>query len=159
MNIFIENHRMVLKKMIEKKVDFMLIGGYAVNYYGYNRVTGDMDIWIKPTNNNKLLLLDAMAAMGFDEEGMNTIKNWDFTTAQLFNIFEKPQQTEFMTHISGVKYDEAKPTALQANIDGLAIPLIHIQSLIKNKKASGRLKDLTDAAELEKILHLKNNTQ
>lgn len=156
MNIFIENHRMVLKKMIEKKVDFMLIGGYAVNYYGYNRVTGDMDIWIKPTNNNKLLLLDAMAAMGFDEVGMNTIKNWDFTTAQIFNIFEKPQQTEFMTHISGVKYDEAKPTAIQANIDGLAIPLIHIQSLIKNKKASGRSKDLTDAEELEKILHLKN---
>ena len=158
MNIFIENHRMVLKKMIEKKVDFMLIGGYAVNYYGYNRVTGDLDIWIRPDNSNKLLLLDAIAAMDFDEEGINAIKSWDFTTAQIFNIFEKPQQTEFMTHISGVKYDEAKPTAIQANIDGLAIPLIHIQSLIKNKKASGRNKDLTDAEELEKILHLKNKS-
>ena len=156
MNIFIETHRMVLKKMIEKNVDFMLIGGYAVNYYGYNRVTGDMDIWIKPDNSNKLLLLDAMAAMDFDEEGINTIKSWDFTTAQIFNIFEKPQQTEFMTHISGIKYSETKQTAIQADIDGFAIPLIHIESLIKNKKASGRSKDLTDAEELEKILHLKN---
>ena len=100
-----------------------------------------------------------MAAMDFDEAGINTIKNWDFTTPQIFNIFEKPQQTEFMTHISGIKYEEAKLTAIEANVDGLTIPLIHIQSLIKNKKASGRLKDLTDAAELEKILHLKNNTQ
>ncbi len=159
MNIFIEDHRIVLKKLFEYKVDYMLIGGYAVNIYGYNRVTGDMDIWIKPDNNNKLLLLDAMAAMDFDEAGINTIKNWDFTTPQIFNIFEKPQQTEFMTHISGIKYEEAKLTGIEANVDGLTIPLIHIQSLIKNKKASGRLKDLTDAAELEKILHLKNNTQ
>lgn len=157
MNIFIENHRLVLKKLIETEVDFMLVGGYAVNYYGYNRVTGDMDIWIKPDNLNKLLLLDALAVLDFDEEGINTIKSWDFTTAQIFNIFEKPQQTEFMTHISGVKYNEAKLTAIHANIDGLAIPLIHIQSLITNKKATGRLKDLTDAAELEKILHLKIN--
>ena len=156
MNIFIEEFRNVLKKLLEYKVDYMLIGGYAVNIYGYNRVTGDMDIWIKPDNNNKLLLLDSMAAMGFDEEGINAIKSWDFTQAQIFNIFEKPQQTEFMTHISGIKYEEAKLTAIEVNVDGLTIPLIHIQSLIKNKKASGRLKDLTDAAELEKILHLKN---
>lgn len=59
MNIFIENHRMVLKKMTEKKVDLMLIGGYAENYYDFNRVTGNLDIWIRPDNNNKLLLSDA----------------------------------------------------------------------------------------------------
>ena len=140
MNIFIEDYRLVLKKLFEHKVDYMLIGGYAVNIYGYNRVTGDMDIWIKPDNNNKLLLLDAMAAMDFDEAGINTIKNWDFTTPQIFNIFEKPQQTEFMTHISGIKYEEAKLTAIEANVDGLPIPLIHIQNLIINKKASGRLR-------------------
>ena len=59
MNFFIENYGIVLKKMIEKKVDLMLIGGYAVNYYGYNRVTGNLNILIRLDKNNKLLLSDA----------------------------------------------------------------------------------------------------
>ena len=87
MNIFIDQHRQVLEMLIDNKVDFMLIGGYAVNFHGYNRTTADMDVWIQPGNQNKLLLLKALAALGFDDEGIATINGWDFENPQLFSIF------------------------------------------------------------------------
>ena len=155
MNIFIDNHRLVLEKMIETKVDFILIGGYAVNYHGYNRTTADMDVWIQPKNENKKLLLRALAELGFDHEGIATIDTWNFEKPQLFSIFEQPLQTEFMTHISGVQYEEAKALMIRADIDGITIPVIHFNNLIQNKKASGRPKDIADVEQLERIRLLK----
>ena len=55
-----------------------MIGGYAVNFHGYNRTTGDMDVWIKPDKANKLLLLDALFDLGFDGKGITIIKSLDF---------------------------------------------------------------------------------
>lgn len=156
MNIFFDAHKQVLQKLIEQKVDFILVGGYAVNYHGYNRTTGDMDIWLMPDNKNKLRLLQALILLGFDEAGINTIKGWDFEKPQLFSILEKPFQTEFITHISGVKYAEAINNIIKADIDGMTLQVIHVNNLIQNKKASARLKDLADVEYLEKILALRN---
>jgi hypothetical protein len=124
MNIFYDAHKLVLQKLLDKQVNFILVGGYAVNYYGYNRVTGEMDVWLQPDNSNKKLLLIALPELGFDEEGITIIDSWDFTKPQLFHIGEKPDLTDFMTHISGVKYDIAKRNSTLANIDGL-VPIHH----------------------------------
>lgn len=157
MNIFYNEHRLILKALLKYQVDFMLVGGYAVNYYGYNRVTGDMDIWLNSDNNNKELLLNALSDLGFDEEGIATIRSWDFTRPQKFHIGDEshPDKTEFMTHISGVKYQDAKKISVRADIDGFVLPIIHINSLLQNKKATGRSKDIVDAEYLEKIIELK----
>lgn len=158
MNIFYREHRNLLEALLKNNVDFILIGGYAVNYYGYNRVTGDMDIWIKPDNNNKELLLQALGSLGFDEEGIETIRTWDFTQAQKFRIGNdnSPDATEFMTHISGVNFSDAAIHKIETTIDGLPLPFIHINNLIINKKATGRTKDLADVEYLEKIMFLRN---
>lgn len=156
MNIFSEDNKLLLKKIADKKVDFMLVGGYAVIYHGYNRLTGDVDIWIKPNNDNKRLLLDALSELGFDDRGIVIINEWDFTKAQIFHIGKIPDKTEFMTYISGVKYDTAKPNAILANLDGIDVYIIHLNNLIENKKASGRLKDLADVEHLQKVFNLRN---
>ena len=156
MNIFLDAHRVVLQKLIEKNVDFILIGGYAVNFYGYNRTTADLDVWIQPDNTNKLLLLEALSSLDFDKEDMELIKTWNFEKPQKFHVFEKPFQTEFMTHISGIKYHEAKEVAIKTGIDGLLLPIIHINSLLQNKRSTGRSKDLADAEYLDKIITLRN---
>ncbi len=57
MNLFIEQHQDLLKKLLEAKVDFIIIGGYSVIFHGYKRTTGDIDIWLKPDNTNKEKLL------------------------------------------------------------------------------------------------------
>lgn len=155
MNLFLEAHQEVLKSLITSKVRFILVGGYAVNYYGYNRMTGDMDLWIEPDNDNKLLLLEAMRNLEFDEEGISTIGEWDFRQAQLFSILERPFQVEFMTDISGVKFEEAKRHAISVEIDEIVIPIIHFNDLITNKLTSGRSKDMVDVEQLRKIQHLR----
>jgi predicted nucleotidyltransferase len=156
MNILYKEHKLILQKILDKKVSFILVGGYAVNYYGYNRVTGDMDVWLQPDNNNKNLLITALQELDFDEEGLKVIEGWDFTNPQLFHIGQKPDLTDFMTHIAGVNFETAKANAIEANIDGLNLKIIHLNNLIENKKATGRLKDLADVEYLQKILHLKN---
>jgi hypothetical protein len=158
MNIYYEEHRLILTALIKHNVSFMLIGGYAVNYYGYNRSTGDMDIWIQPDNGNKEFMLTALSSLGFDEEGIATIRSWNFTQPQKFYIgnANRPDKTEFMTHISGIKYSEASSLKIVANMEGINLPLIHYSSLIQNKKSAGRLKDLADIEHLEKIMELKN---
>lgn len=161
MNIFFKEHHDILQALLLHHVNFMLIGGYAVNYYGYNRTTGDMDIWLQPTNENKELLLQALSALGFDEEGMEIIRQWDFTLPQKFHIGtdRQPDKTEFMTHISGVNYSLASENKILADMDGLKLPIIHYNNLIQNKKSTGRTKDTSDIEHLEKIMHLKNRNQ
>ncbi|MBS1622212.1 MAG: hypothetical protein JSS80_11315 [Bacteroidetes bacterium] len=161
MNIFYQEHRIILKTLLEHRVDFILIGGYAVNYYGYNRVTGDMDIWLAPDNDNKEMLLKALASLGFDEDGINTIRSWDFTKPQKFHIGsdKQPDKTEFMTNISGLGYEEGRKNRIIAELEGLILPLIHYNSLLKNKRASGRSKDIADIEHLEKITELKRKSK
>jgi len=157
MNILFDEHRLILKTLLNHHVDFILIGGYAVNYYGYNRSTGDMDLWLNPTNENKDLLIGALSELQFDEVGISTIRSWDFTTAQKFYIGERnrPDRTEFMTHISGLTYDAGRQNLSLADIDGLLLPIINFNNLIRNKESTGRLKDMADVEYLKKIMHLK----
>lgn len=156
MNIFFDEHKIILNTLNEYQVEFILVGGYAVIYHGYNRVTGDMDVWLKPDNQNKLNLLDALSSLGFDNEGISIIKGWDFTQTQTFYIGTVPERTDFMTSISGIKYEEAISSAIQTKIEGIPLTIIHIHHLIKNKISSGRTKDLADSEYLIKILNLKS---
>lgn len=151
MNIFFEEQREFLKLLLEKQVDFILVGGFAVIYYGHNRVTGDMDLWLEPTNENKEKFICALASLGFDDETLDEIKNRDFRKAQLFYFGDPPERTDFMTQISGVTYPACKSLALNATFEGLDLKVIHINHLIQNKKASGRLKDLADVEQLALI--------
>ena len=118
MNIFFKEHHEILAALLKHRVNFMLIGGYAVNYYGYHRTT----------------------------------------KAQKFHIGSnsQPDKTEFLTHISGVAFPNAFAQKTMADIDGFSLPVIHFNSLIQNKKSSGRTKDLADVEYLEKIIRLKN---
>lgn len=157
MYIFYKEHRIILEALLRNQVDFILVGGYAVNYYGYNRITGDMDIWIKPDNENKERLLQSLSSLGFDDEGISIIRSWDFTKPQKFHIGNDklPDKTEFMTHISGIKYAEADEKKIKAKLDNIELPIIYYHYLIQNKKATGRLKDSADVEYLEKIMLLK----
>jgi len=75
MNIFLESHKNLLERLIKANVKFLIIGGYAVNYYGYNRTTGDLDIWIKPDNFNKEKLIHVLEELGFSKDGLQTLKH------------------------------------------------------------------------------------
>ena len=65
MDIFFKEHRQLLRLLVKHNVSFILIGGYAVNYYGYERTTGDMDIWLELGNENKYRVMHALKAVSF----------------------------------------------------------------------------------------------
>lgn len=155
MNIFLDPHKHMLKQLIEFNVDFILVGGYAVNFHGYNRATGDMDIWLRPDNSNRQAFLELLKADGFDENSLNHVSQIDFTQAAAFHVGEKPLQIDFLTRLSGVIYDDAFQKKETLNLDDMKIPVIHIEDLIISKIATGRLRDKNDIEELQKIMQIR----
>lgn len=136
-----------LKLLNNHGVEYLLIGGYAVGYYGYPRATLDMDIWVKITNVDNIDKLNNC----LNEFGMSIKKSELsslFTEGKMLRMGEPPIRLEILSEISGVKFDECYKRHEIATIDGIKIKLISFEDLLKNKKASGRHKDLNDLENL-----------
>lgn len=132
--------------MNAKNADYLVIGGYAVNYHGYSRSTDDMDVWVAMTPENAQRVVGALREFGF---------NLPELSEKLFLLPDKiirmgipPVRIEISTTISGVDFAECQRRAITATLDGVPVPLISLADLRKNKQASGRDKDLVDLARL-----------
>lgn len=156
MNILIDEHHFILKCLNKEQVNYMLIGGYAVIYYGYERVTGDMDIWLEPSNANKIKFIKALSHFDIDEEGLNQIVQLDFTIPQVFYFGQKPKRIDFLTKVTGVQFEDAIKKVNIIQFDDLNVPIIHYNQLLASKTNTGRMKDLADIEELEKIKKQKD---
>ena len=153
MNIFIKEHLQLLKALINHNVSFLIIGGYAVIHYGYERTTGDMDIWLQLGNENRDKLLKALDGFGIDEDHIEQLRQMDFANPlPVFFIGEKPRRIDFVTLISNVSFEEAiKEVNYFSPEEGLRIPVIHYDHLILSKLTTGRTKDKADIEELQRI--------
>ncbi len=131
-----------LKLLNSKQVEYLLIGGYAVGYHGYSRATADMDIWIVIHPRNAEKMVGVIREFGFAVDGLS---------AELFlkenNVIRMgvpPFRIEVLTTISGVRFEECYRERATDTLDEVEVSLISLKHLKANKKASGRLKDLTD---------------
>jgi predicted nucleotidyltransferase len=124
---------------------YLLIGGYAVNYYGYSRSTGDMDIWVSRNTDNAVRVVDALRKFGFQQARPGILSLPD----QILRMGMPPLRLEILTSISGVEFDECYARREIVDVDGCEVPVIHLVDLVRNKRASGRAKDLADLEELE----------
>ena len=142
----------VWKYLSENNVNYLTIGGFAVNIYGYGRNTGDIDIFIDDTMTNRENLRNAIKQMGLgDFESINTmqfIAGWtDFTLDINFRL-------DIMTSVKGLENMPFATLLEKANIidiDGVPVFFIDYDNLIISKKAANRLKDQLDIEELEKL--------
>ena len=142
----------VWKYLSENNVNYLTIGGFAVNIYGYGRNTGDIDIFIDDTMANRENLRNAIKQMGLgDFESINTmqfIPGWtDFTLDINFRL-------DIMTTVKGLENMPFATLLEKANIidiDGVPVYFIDYDNLIISKKAANRLKDQLDIEELEKL--------
>lgn len=151
MDLFYEPHQAAIKAMLHCQVEFILIGGYAVNYHGYNRPTGDLDLWLQPTEANKQKMLDFIAYMDFSDESRDYIQSLNFTEAEVFFMGTPPVRIDFLTRISGIEYEDAAKQAIIADVEGMKIPILHLSHLILSKISTGRPKDKIDIEELQRI--------
>lgn len=149
-----ENFVDFINLLNEHKVKYVLVGGWAVIFEGYSRNTGDMDILIEREENNANKLLAVIkdflgSTIGFDKDDFLKEEN-------VIMMGRPPFRIDILTDISGVSFKEAFESSKIYEDEGLKIRCIHINELIRNKKATGRLKDLGDVDMLEKILKKRN---
>ncbi|MEI7724009.1 MAG: DUF6036 family nucleotidyltransferase [Bacteroidota bacterium] len=151
MNIFNDFHQRFLISLLENQVEFMIIGGLSVVFHGYIRTTGDMDLWIRPTNENKLKLLPVIIQFGLSQESVDILRNKDFTEMLAFHFNNPPEKIEFLTSISGLNFNDAFDHCDHLTIENYDFPFLSFDDLIINKMVTGRLKDQADVEELQKI--------
>ena len=156
MDIFDDEIIRFWKAMENNKVRYIMVGGYATNIHGYQRYTGDMDIWIHDTILNRINLRKAFNAAGMGDyymlERMQFVPGW--TDFNLNNGLKLDVMVE-MKGLEGYSFDECYEIATIAEIENVRIPFLHINQLIANKKAVNRPKDQIDVIELEKIKALR----
>lgn len=137
----------ILSAFCEEKVEFLVVGGYAMAFHGFVRATGDIDLWIRcsPENAEKVWrALEKFGAPLFDltPEDLQT-------PGMVFQIGMIPNRIDVITQIDGVEFDEAWNEHRTVEIEGLQIPVISKTHLLVNKKSTGRIKDRNDALWLQ----------
>ena len=143
-----KDYKEMLQFLLEEKVEFILVGAYALGAHGYPRATGDIDIWVKADENNSKKTYNALARFGAP---LDQIKVNDFTVeGVIFQIGVAPRRIDIITRIDGVTYDEANDDKIIVEVEGLLLPVLSLDNLIKNKLATGREKDELDAKYLMK---------
>jgi len=142
----------IWKSFFENKVKYITIGGFAVNIYGYNRSTGDIDIYLEDTIENRINLRKALKSINLGDfetiETMQFIPDWtDFTLSYGLRL-------DIMTTVKGLEdksFSSLLDEATIVMIDETPVYFIDYDNLIVAKKAANRPKDLLDIEELDKI--------
>lgn len=142
------------RSLNNSKVQYIMVGGFAVNMHGYSRATEDVDIWIMDTKINRRNLGKALEIFGYGAlswEEIQFVPGWT-------NIYIGPGiALDIMTSMKGINisFEQALEDATIAEIEDIKVPFLHINQLIINKKAVNRSKDQLDVIELEKIKELR----
>jgi predicted nucleotidyltransferase len=140
----------LLIELCEAKVEFLLVGGWAVVLYGHVRSTDDMDIFVRPSEPNSRRAFAALKAFGAPLEAHGVTVSHFAREGDAYRFGVPPLKVEVLTQISGVSFDEALQGHKTFELDGHQIPYIGKAALIANKKAAARHKDLADVEELER---------
>jgi hypothetical protein len=143
--------REILSAFSEEKVNFMLVGAYAVAAHGLPRATGDIDLWIECSSENALRVWRALKKFGAPLAELSEADLQNRGTVVQLGV--TPRRIDILTEITGVEFSEAEPHKLNLKIEGIQVPVIGRAELIKNKSALGRPQDQADVARLEASGH------
>jgi hypothetical protein len=149
-NLFNQDFRDFLTALNKHEVDYILVGGYSVILHGYNRNTGDLDVWVRPTAGNYRRLKGAFYTFGMPLFDMTEDKFLDIEQYDVFSFGIPPMAIDLMTSHKGLEFDTAFAKSRLQKVDDFDIRLIDLEDLIQAKKFIGRSKDLNDIENLLK---------
>ena len=133
----------------EYNVKYLVIGGYAVNFHGYPRYTKDIDFWLWMAKPNIEKLIKAITKFGFG--GLN-LEIEDFMTPEnIIQLGYEPYRIDLLVDVEGVDFEKCFKRRKEAELDGTRVKFLSLKDLITVKKKAGRLQDLADAEQLEKL--------
>jgi hypothetical protein len=139
--------RDMLNALSDANVEFMIVGAYAMAAHGFPRATGDIDLWVRRSSENAQRIWKALLQFGAP---LAQVTPDDFAAENIvYQIGLPPNRIDLLTSIDGIDFAAALGDCQSIMIDGRRISVIGKASLIQNKRASGRPKDLLDAKRLE----------
>lgn len=143
------DYKEILYALLKEKVEFILVGAYAMSVHGYSRATFDLDLWLFPSLENGEAVIRALEFFGAP---MNVINLEDFQNQNLeFQIGVAPKRIDLVMGLDGLNFREAYKHAVIHKIDDIEVPILSLDYLIINKTAIGRLMDQIDVIELKKL--------
>ena len=141
--------REFLRLLNRRRVKYLVVGGYAVVYHGYPRYTGDIDIFVAVSPSNTRALVKVFSDFGFADAELTPEFFAEY--GRVIRLGREPFRLEVVNKVDGVTFAACYSKRVRARRDGLTINFIGYDDLLKNKRASNRLKDQQDVAILAKI--------
>lgn len=140
------------KALHTNEVSYIMVGGFAANLHGFQRTTGDLDLWIKDTKENRIKFRKTLKEVGIGD--FESIETTQLIPGWTVLYFSSGFELDIMTSLKGFpseRFDDCYVISPTAEIENIPVKFLHINQLIEAKKAAGRPKDLLDVIELEKI--------
>lgn len=150
-NIFNLDFQEFLLALNKNEVNYVLVGGYSVIYHGFPRTTGDLDIFVEVSKSNYKKLADAFEQFQMPLFDMSEDSFLHQPQINVYTFGRPPVCIEILKEISGFTFHEIYTNALNTVFEEIPMKVIHINDLKRNKKLSGRAKDLNDLENLSKI--------
>ena len=145
--MFSKDFKEFVELLIKHKVDYLVVGGYAVGIHGHPRYTGDLDIWLNVSDENAQRILASVNEFGFSSYKLS-VK--DFTKANgEIQLGYPPLRIDLLNHIDGVAFDDCFKNKKEVTVEGVKINFISYNDLLKNKRASNRPQDIADLDNLQ----------
>lgn len=139
----------MLLALSHEGAEFLLVGAYALAAHGYPRATVDIDFWVRPSIENSEAVMRAISAFGAPPLNLTLSDLQKEDT--VFQIGVAPKRIDIITSLSGLEFDEAYKNSVLVELEGIQLRVPSIPDLIRNKRATGRVKDVADANALEEL--------
>lgn len=137
----------LLRAFVDADVRFLVVGAYALAIHGRPRGTGDLDVWVEATPENAARVVRALVAFGAPLAG---ISEKDFSHPGVtYQMGVEPGRIDVLTELTGLTFAEAWPDRVRHQFGDLDVDYIGRESFIRNKRATGRPKDIADIDGLE----------
>ncbi len=148
--IFTQDMKDLIEIMERHEVQYVLVGGFAVNFYGYIRTTQDVDVLVNPSSENARRMVNALDEFGFGSGGVPA--EYFETEGTAIHMGVEPNRIDLLTSLRGISNEEIFKRKERVKYEDIFLNLISLEDLLVCKKKSDRLKDLADADELERML-------
>lgn len=141
-----KDFREFIELLNSASVKYVIVGGWAVAYHGYPRYTGDIDFFVEASPDNARRIVKVLQRFGFASLGLT---ERDFAESdRVVQLGVPPRRIDLVTGISGVSFEEAWNSKVEAILDGLPVYIVNREVLLKNKAAAGRPQDKADLEEI-----------
>lgn len=146
-----QDFRDILAELVRADARFVVVGAHALSVHGVPRATVDLDVWVDASADNAKRVWAALAAFGAPLEALDIAETDFMLPDKVIQLGLPPYRIDILTGVSGVSFDDAWDERVEDLFDGIRVPFMGRAAFIRNKRASGRMKDLADLESIGEL--------